>query len=393
VTTFAAALFVGLAASLQLDEGTLELTSLEEAGPTTHALKTATATDDTGRAKDRPNFAGPRHGLPGYKESHDWETGADLFSPVVFKHQFYSANYGIKDEAAAKQSWKAALEKSTYPNCPQGIKSFSANQYVRANPSLHEATKGNCLKVVEEYLVNGIYNGAQTYSARDERRAQQDVKLQKQRVDKLLRGDQSAIMLLKDKKREWNLGNSVGKPLSMATAHDFGDQQYSMTMSIKLNRKAPPTADSNMLHYGNAQHQASPSINIAAGSRRVKVNVAMDNDASFSCSPTEQLDKKWSYVGVVVRKQSVDVFINGKKAKTCANSGGTVRRLRSQRLYSPGPRKWAPPAHADVREVSFYPGATLSPAVIKAEMTLQRMADEAEEVSKMRMQRASKTQM
>jgi len=371
------ALLVG-AACLQLDEG------VEEVGPSTHALKTATALDDTGRSRSRPNFAGPKHGLPGYKESHDWETGADIFSPVVFKHQFYSANYGVKGESEAKQAWKTALEKSKYPDCPQGIKTFSANQYVRANPTLHEATKGGCMKVVEEYLVNGIYNGAQTYSASDERRARQDVALQKKRVDKLLRGDQSAVTLLKNNKRSWNLGNSVGQPFETDVAHDFGDQLYSMTMSVKLNRKASPNADANILHYGNTQHLASPSISIGRGSRRVKVNVAMSNDASFSCEPSQELDKKWSYVGVVVHKQAVDVYINGKKAKTCANKSGTVRRMRTQRLYSPGPRKWAPPAHADVRELAFYPGATLTQAVVQAEMTLQRMADEAEEVDKMR---------
>merc|ERR1711977_395339 len=69
----------------------------DDAGPTD-------TQQGTGYFRDIPNAPGPRHGLPGYKESHQWETDTDMFSPLVFDWRFYRAKYlkGTEDEMTTK---------------------------------------------------------------------------------------------------------------------------------------------------------------------------------------------------------------------------------------------------------------------------------------------------
>merc|ERR1712022_104078 len=47
--------------------------------------------EGTGYYKAMNNFVGPKYGLPGYKESHNWNDDYDILSPLVFDYRFYRA--------------------------------------------------------------------------------------------------------------------------------------------------------------------------------------------------------------------------------------------------------------------------------------------------------------
>jgi hypothetical protein len=127
--------------------------------------------EGTGYFRDIPNAPGPRHGLPGYKESHDWETDVDFFSPLVFDWRFYAAKnlQGTEDEMASKKDWltnvidrvdgNGKADPLKVPNCKQATPSFGANEYHEANKGKTDIDllAGNCKDLIAHYQKTGIF--------------------------------------------------------------------------------------------------------------------------------------------------------------------------------------------------------------------------------------------
>jgi hypothetical protein len=125
----------------------------------------------TGYFKDTPNAPGPRHGLPGYKESHQWEQDTDMFSPLVFDWRFHSAKNmkGTENEMTSKADWlnnviehkdaNGNLDPLKAPNCKQGSATFGANDYAEANKEMTDIKliAGNCKELIKHYLTQGIF--------------------------------------------------------------------------------------------------------------------------------------------------------------------------------------------------------------------------------------------
>jgi len=70
----------------------------------------------TGYEMDVANFPGPGHGLPGYKESHNWVEDVNLMSPLIFDYRMYRALIQEKvadatgmSEEALKTHWMEAV--------------------------------------------------------------------------------------------------------------------------------------------------------------------------------------------------------------------------------------------------------------------------------------------
>merc|ERR1711881_741495 len=107
-----------------------------------------------------PNFPGTPYGKPGYKESHNWESDIDYFTPLIFNAKIYASMYGVKGtEEEIKKDWLevAMKDDAKYPDCRQGTLPFSPNKYYRANPDIADATdSGNCRKIITTFLKDGL---------------------------------------------------------------------------------------------------------------------------------------------------------------------------------------------------------------------------------------------
>jgi len=346
-------------------------------------------------------FPGPPAGLPGYKISHDWENAVDIFSPLVFRDAYYTANYAKKGGmVAAKKSWNESLRNKKYPNCDQGVSSFSANQYLRANVGktgfLEKGTPA-CIDIVKHFLTVGVYNGLRTYSAAAERLARKHVVQQQKHVNQL-QGDMVGVSLRLKKgagnENQWNLEAVHG---------DFGPKvidsqpQYTYTWWMKLNDHNGPLKDASVLSYGDTKDAASPGVYQVAGQKTLRIQVAMHSNNAFSCQPEAELqDKKWEFVGLVVQRGKVNVYYNGKLAKSCSSDGGAPIVMKDQSLHFPAPASWGPRANADVRDAWYYPNVKLSTEVMNAQMTLQHLQNVEEMVmreGKLRMEQDKNTRL
>lgn len=132
----------------------------------------------TGYYRNIPNAPGPRHGLPGYKESHNWESDTDFFSPLVFDWRYYAATSlkGSEDEMTAKQAWlDNVIEKKDangkpdplkVPNCKSGTAGFGPNEYANANKDKTDIKLlgGNCKDLIIHYMKTGIFAAYPTAS-------------------------------------------------------------------------------------------------------------------------------------------------------------------------------------------------------------------------------------
>jgi len=123
----------------------------------------------TGYFNTENNFVGPKHGLPGYKESHNWENDVDLMSPLIFDYRMYRALIKEKagdaenmSEEALKTHWMKAVEENKHPKCPQGNIWFNANAYQDIHNEQSETSMGgkSCKLIMKTYLEKGIFNGA-----------------------------------------------------------------------------------------------------------------------------------------------------------------------------------------------------------------------------------------
>lgn len=160
----------------ELDEdGASAGPTADNGGDDTHPAfgKTITATGEVitegvGFYKRMPNFVGPKYGLPGYKESHDWEADYDMMSPLVFDYRWFRAllhedpaTTKLMSEEDLKTRFIQDIEQNEAPNCPQGNIWFNANTFYtlhQNDESLKMGGKG-CKMIFGVYLTKGIFNG------------------------------------------------------------------------------------------------------------------------------------------------------------------------------------------------------------------------------------------
>jgi hypothetical protein len=114
------------------------------------------------------NFVGPKYGLPGYKESHNWEDDADMMSPLIFDYRMYRvlieetvADAEGMTEEALKTHWMQKIEENAYDKCPQGHLWFDANSFYEIHKDQPETSMGGaaCKLIIKTYLEKGIFEG------------------------------------------------------------------------------------------------------------------------------------------------------------------------------------------------------------------------------------------
>lgn len=159
---------------LEQDESTPLAVRLADGGDRTHPAFDSGRKwqrQGTGYFKRIPNAPGPRHSLPGYKESHNWESDTDYFSPLVFDWQYYRARYltGSEDELTTKKDYLAnvidkkdangAADPAKAPDCRQGSAAFGPNEYNEANKDKTDVKLlgGDCKALISHYQKTGIF--------------------------------------------------------------------------------------------------------------------------------------------------------------------------------------------------------------------------------------------
>jgi hypothetical protein len=315
------------------------------------------------------NMVGPAYGNPGYKESHKWETDSDVWAPIVFDWQFYQAMYSDtladKTEAEVKADWEtvANAEDAVYPNCRQGCDAFALNMYYRANIGLMATTQGKCRAILEEYLTQGVFDGKLTYASNAE--AIFKMGLSPEELDAYNmspKGKARALMVRKGSDREWALHRSSGNMGIVVDAAKY----YTYTFWLKIEN--PVETEGNILEYGRGMPKISLGTNYG---QYLKVVSAQTNKEDFGCNtPQEQGSefgialKTWTHIAVVAENTKLTVYLNGKMAVTCTNTGGEIAMSNHLELMVP-----ADEAYADgkIKNLKYWVGAPLNKELVDIE--------------------------
>lgn len=158
------------AAEMEVSELSDETPTFHNGGSDTHPPPSAGGVG-TGYFESFNNFPGPKHGLPGYKESHNWEDDVDLMSPLVFDYRMYRALIKEKtgdaesmSEEALKTHWMKQVEEKQWGDCPQGNLFFNANGYYDLHKAQTEISMGGkaCKLIMKTYLEKGVFSGYAT---------------------------------------------------------------------------------------------------------------------------------------------------------------------------------------------------------------------------------------
>jgi len=305
------------------------------------------------------NMPGPAYGKPGYKESHNWESDVDIYSPVVFNMNYYAAKYDMqgKSEAELKASWKSAglNNELSAPDCRQATADFSLNTYAEKNPAVAEATEGKCAKLLENYLGQGLYDGLSGATSNKVLYCQEG---------QACKGD-FAVQKAEEEGKDLTNGKDKWTPT----------QEYTLTFWLKLSDAM--AVDSNILHYGDAEYQRSPAVYVKAGTTNLKVSVTQSNEQDFHCSvdgdeePGALQKKTWYHVAIVVNNNGAKVYLNGEKKSECSNPDGiTVVQPEGTHLYLSDP--WSEPARAELQGLTYYPRAQMSEKEIMAQSQIEK---------------------
>eukprot|EP00658_Telonema_sp_P-2_P047094 TRINITY_DN3561_c0_g1_i1.p1 TRINITY_DN3561_c0_g1~~TRINITY_DN3561_c0_g1_i1.p1 ORF type:complete len:376 (-),score=108.29 TRINITY_DN3561_c0_g1_i1:333-1460(-) len=342
-----------------------------EAGP--NNVYNSGVTDTWGRdtGSTNLNVVGPPHGNPGYKESHNWETDVDIWSPVVFNWRFYQAMYSAdgladKSEAEVRKFWmETGLgADKVYPNCQQASDQFSLNMYYRANAGLASTTNnGVCGQILNEYLRGGMVDGKPVYKASAEdtyKNSLSDSELEE--YNKSPQGKARATTVRKGGNTEWTLNRSNGNLGLVIEPTDY----YSYTFWFKMLN--PTEQLGNILEYGNA----SPKISIAGSySKVLKVYSRQTNSDSWGCNTPDNLynEKEWTHFGVVVENKKLSVYIAGKLAVSCENNSGELQMSTERaQLRVPDDETYA---DGNIRNLKYWAGAPLSADLIAVEASAE----------------------
>jgi len=337
-----------------------------------------------------PNFPGTPYGKPGYKESHNWESDIDYFTPLIFNAKIYASMYGVKGtEEAIKKDWLevAMKDDAKYPDCRQGTLTFSPNKYYRANPDIADATdSGNCRKIITTFLKDGLFEGRPTEDGVAEKRYTQ--RLAK---DKLLamKGNVASKGFSNPRKpgqKTWALQKNKGQPFKSFVSR----QEYTITWWQKTQDLIRPW--NSVLHYGHSNGERSPGVWMYPSNRpRMHFRIGQSNSGNWGCDPSTAIGSNkqhWYFVAMVVGKKDekctgdschakATIYYDGKKVHECTSTGYTMVYNEAQTglnptrlLYTADP--WYPSARQQMKDLTHYPGTPLSAAIISAEHDIAR---------------------
>merc|ERR1711977_239636 len=332
-----------------------------------------------------PNFPGTPYGKPGYKESHNWESDIDYFTPLIFNAKIYASMYGVKGtEEAIKKDWLevAMGADAKYPDCRQGVLTFSPNKYYRANPDIADQTKGLCKGIVENFLKEGLFEGLKTEDSTAENRY-----LQRLAKDKLMamKGNVVTKQVYNPPRRRrrrnastWSLQRNQQQPYKAFASR----QEYTLTWWQKGSTIG---GWGSVLHYGNSNGERSPGIWMYPRRTRLHFRVAQSNSGNWGCDPGQAINSNtqhWYMVALVVSKKDdkctgdscagrATVYYDGKKVHQCDSTGYTLIRP-NRRFYTSDP--WYSAARQQMKDLYHYPGTPLTAELISTEHEVVRGA-------------------
>eukprot|EP00656_Telonema_subtile_P042284 TRINITY_DN477_c0_g1_i1.p1 TRINITY_DN477_c0_g1~~TRINITY_DN477_c0_g1_i1.p1 ORF type:complete len:383 (-),score=100.03 TRINITY_DN477_c0_g1_i1:255-1403(-) len=320
-------------------------------------------------------FPGPTYGLPGYKESHNWVTDFDLFSPVVFDEKWYALEYGLagKSEAEIKKDWSDHLsdDQKNYPaDCRQGNEQFSPQKFYRANPEIKEnlETSSNgkevCGSIVKEYIKSGMFDASSRYNLKLENAAAKEDQAQ-------INSEKISLPVFKVASFKKTTAWAIGKDFLPFDQFAFNSvQQY--TLSFWYQSWAGREPECNVLHHGNSISEKAPMISqVAGGSQTLKFVVSQSNDNNFGCTANRQLvEKEWTYIVLKVHERKIEAFYDGKSVCSRENSGGKVLLFPDRQLYVSSP--FQPPADGVIQQLQYYPNWIVKDELLALDMEHQR---------------------
>jgi len=353
---------------------------------TTAELNTMSTNNDnpkmegTGRFKGNKvlNFPGTPYGKPGYKESHNWETDTDWFSPLVFNWKYYAALYELKDktEEQVKNDWMTNVinKKDTkYPDCRVGSTNFSPMTYYRANTDVPDETGGLCYKIFNNFLTRGLYSGSPLIDAAAEHRYAKTMTLEKL---KAFKGNAQAVHFLSpggcwphhvwgrrrntsNRRRRWWRRHAGHKSWILRKWRHMDLLSFQITeiytiafwfKQYSYNRGGHPTnwgrpwhgysGDNglwfNILHMGATHSERQPGIWLSADSHGGKLitRVSLENnELGQACDPPSTWSNEagklasssshWTMVAMTVSTHGtsnhaqITVYFDGKKVHQC----------------------------------------------------------------------------
>merc|ERR1712072_145368 len=319
-------------------------------------------------------FPGPRYGLPGYKESHNWVSDYDVFSPLIFDAKYYALRYGLKDQSenAVRSDWKAFLdnEANGYPkDCRQGNPLFSPQKYYRANPHIKESLDMNdggvetCGSIVRTFMKEGLLENQARIDVAKEKEAYGEDPAQ-------IQSEELAVQIARVSNNKRRLAWPIGQDFEpFGTQTMSADEQYTLTFWYRAMGAREP--ECNILHHGDNLNENSPRISQSpGGANRLKFVVSQTNDNTYSCEASQELiEKQWTFVSLVVGKSNMTVSYDGQEVCSKINSGGSTLVLPGRNFYSSSP--FQPPADGEIQKIQFYPEHIVMDSLVEYSMEQQ----------------------
>jgi len=378
-----------------IDEGkaaTGKGTALAKAA--THDLKHPGDGTQTGRVGALPtraapvgqmptaNFPGTPYGKPGYKESHNWEVGVDYYSPLIFNWKIYGAMYGLKDktEEQVKKDWVTNGMKADakYPDCRQGTLTFSPNKYYRANPEVQEATEGNCKKLVDNFLKEGLFAGLKPEDPVAEQRY--EARLAEGKL-MAMKGNVATKKFLDPRRRKKATFVPIKAGRQPAGSWDsVGEYTVTWWMRGDKGQGGIHRHWGSIFHYGNSNGHRAPGMWMWPSRHRLHVRVAQSNHGNWGCDPGAAINRDtnhWYFVACVISKHSgnkgkLTVYFDGKQVSQCSSSG-TTTWWKGHQFWTSDP--WYRPMAGEMKDLAQYPGTSLTKEIIEAEESIVRQRD------------------
>jgi hypothetical protein len=380
----------GLLSDVSKAQDATSLLQLSEKGMPSGA---ETAFDASGTSPTS-NFPGPKYGLPGYKESHKWESDVDMFSPVVFNAKYFNAAQGRPDdtEAQAKAAWLAAINEESsvdeksgrVPFCKQGAASFSLNTYYRANAAdLKEQTdSGNCGKVLKSYLTAGLFDGAAVYSATAE--AEFASSTSEAELATLQGNAHAQKLKLENENLAANPNCDMGELADSSTEYSWSFWYKPVSAgSVKRNIMAYGEGTNGKSTLHTAENGPAIFETAAAdGGNKLHFKVSMNNNDAWGCDPTQvlaaaQQEADWHHIALVVNKGGANVFYDGQQVADCQNANGSPKVFpnRKLKLSTSSHGRWEG-SKSSIKQLTFYPRTELSTDLIAAEIVNEQLKSE-----------------
>jgi len=366
-------------------QGMTDLSPLDDGGDFTHSPSLNGKYEGTGYFRPADgvvNFVGPKHGLPGYKESHAWEVGIDLFSPSVWNVAYYRVKYDLKgDHATLQRDWIDRLSKNVAPDCPEGRIDWSLNKYASNNPAVssvkdddYNDTPATCMQMLKNFLNTGIYEGLSGQSGFPIHNKGTPGKAGGDLPEPLVRFPLKA-----------GLSSLTGNDASVGKSNMPPKLTYSYTFWLRVTERT--SKDANIMEFSTGDGQSLPTIalDLKGATTDLIYRVAQSDSPDYQCQAVGAAASefkpgflelsKWHFIALIASKfhatsSKIALYVDGEIGCEKENtSGTTVEPPDGGLLYMSAPGKTA--AKAEVTLVNFYPNYVLTPAEVAVQMTIE----------------------